>query len=163
MRSRSAGVLALWLTLGPAAAAPLDKEACEVLKAEQARLATEALKADMEKGPEWAKANLAPARLKEIQAFIELEEQLTFRCPNPAFKLPRTTTAAKPPDAKKADRAPGELETAPVVPAPGSVPDAPASKKAKPAAKKKPAATKPKSAGTAASDRASGAPELRAE
>ncbi len=35
---------------------------------------------DMERGPEWAKANLPPDRLENILRLIEVEEQLEFRC-----------------------------------------------------------------------------------
>ena len=71
------------LPLGKAAAERLDKEACEALKAEQARLVEAGAKADMERGPEWARANLAPDRLKRIERLLEVEEGLAFRCPQP--------------------------------------------------------------------------------
>jgi hypothetical protein len=69
--------------LGEATAERLDKEACEALKAEQARLVEGGAKADMERGPEWGKANLAPDRLKRIERLLEVEEGLAFRCPQP--------------------------------------------------------------------------------
>jgi hypothetical protein len=71
------------MPLGEAAAARLDKDACEALKSEQARLIEGGTKADMERGPDWAKANLAPDRLKRIERLLEVEEGLAFRCPQP--------------------------------------------------------------------------------
>ena len=66
--------------LGTAAAEQLNKEACDALRGEEAILTTAGIKTDMEKGPEWAKANLAPERLQQAARYIELEEQLSFRC-----------------------------------------------------------------------------------
>ena len=97
------------LPLGGAAAERLDKEACEALKAEQARLVEAGAKADMERGPEWAKANLAPDRLKRIARLLEVDEGLAFRCPQP--RLPPIEVEAKSapaaPATKKADEAEG--------------------------------------------------------
>lgn len=79
-----AAVLALGCCLsGQAFAARLDDEACGTLKAERARLETDALKSDMAKGPQWAKENLSPQRLKEIEQLIGLQENIAFRCPRP--------------------------------------------------------------------------------
>lgn len=36
--------------------------------------------ADMEKGPEWASANLPPNRLQQIKHFIHVDEKLKFHC-----------------------------------------------------------------------------------
>ena len=38
------------------------------------------IKADMERGPEWAKANMPPERLQSARRLLELEDQLEFRC-----------------------------------------------------------------------------------
>ncbi len=37
----------------------------------------------MAQKPEWARANLSSDRLKRIARWIELEEQVLFRCPRP--------------------------------------------------------------------------------
>ncbi len=76
----------------PALAQPLGKEECEKLKAEYTRIGQTDLKADLEKGPAWGKSNLPAARLKEIQGYIELEEQFLFRCPQPRI-VPLTPEA----------------------------------------------------------------------
>lgn len=65
---------------GAAVADQLAKEACDALKAEFATLDASGLKDEMEKGPDWAKANMAPDRLKQVARYIELEEQISFRC-----------------------------------------------------------------------------------
>ena len=65
---------------GQALGEPLDKAACDALRTEQAGLVAAGLKTDIEKGVEWAKSNLQPDRLKQIQHYIEVEEGLAFRC-----------------------------------------------------------------------------------
>ena len=65
----------------PAAlATPLDKGACESLKIERDTLSEKGVPADMEHGPVWAKTNLSTERMTEIARFIEIDEQLMFRC-----------------------------------------------------------------------------------
>lgn len=63
-------------------AAPLDADTCAKLEGEQERLENSGVEKDFEKGPAWAKANLAPEKLGQVQRFIEIEEQLLFRCRN---------------------------------------------------------------------------------
>lgn len=78
---RSAVVLAL-LAAGAtvASASKLDKTACAELSTEFAGVTAAGVKGDMERGPEWAKANLSPERLASIHRLIEVQEQLEFRC-----------------------------------------------------------------------------------
>lgn len=78
---RSAVVLAL-LAAGAtvASASKLDKTACAELSTEFAGATAAGVKGDMERGPEWAKANLSPERLASIHRLIEVQEQLEFRC-----------------------------------------------------------------------------------
>jgi len=66
--------------LAPAAAVPLDPAACEELREKVETLRGEGAAADMARGPEWARANLAPERLQRIGTLLEVEEQLNFRC-----------------------------------------------------------------------------------
>ncbi len=121
MRIRLAAffVLSSALTSG-ALAAKLDPVACDVLKAERARLATDALKSDMTKGPDWAKTNLPSERLKEIEQLIGLEEGIAFRCsvPKPAPAAAgvakageSSKKAAKAGDSKSGEDKPGEQDT----------------------------------------------------
>ena len=82
-------LLAIAAGAGSAAAAQLDKVACEALKTEEATLVTAGIKTDMDKGPEWAKTNLAPDRLQQVARYIELEEQISFRCRVLAVPVPK--------------------------------------------------------------------------
>jgi hypothetical protein len=66
--------------LTQARAAPLDAETCAKLETEHNDLEGAGVVKDMEKGPDWAKANLGLEKLQRIQRFIELEELLMFRC-----------------------------------------------------------------------------------
>jgi hypothetical protein len=91
---------ALSVVASHAIAAPLDPEACTTLKTEYDSLVAGGAKSDMDRGPEWAKANLAPDRLGKIERLIAVGEQLSFRCgeqltARPALKeLPKPETAA---------------------------------------------------------------------
>jgi hypothetical protein len=69
--------------VAPALATKLDDITCDALKLERTRIETDAIKSDMEKGPEWAKGNLSSDRLKEIEQLIGLQETIAFRCPLP--------------------------------------------------------------------------------
>ncbi len=65
----------------PASAAPkLDKETCEQLRTDQAKFIQSGILADLQRGPEWAKTNLAAERIREIELFISLDEQIKFGC-----------------------------------------------------------------------------------
>jgi hypothetical protein len=64
----------------PASAVPLDPAACEELREKLETLRSDGAAADMARGPDWARANLAPDRLQRIGALLEVEEQLNFRC-----------------------------------------------------------------------------------
>jgi hypothetical protein len=68
------------LALAQARAAPLDADACAKLRGEHSQLELAGVEKELEKGPEWAKANLAADKLDRIRRFIDLEEQLLFRC-----------------------------------------------------------------------------------
>lgn len=72
------------LSSAPAWAGDLEAQfaECKAFEAEKASLLTAGIAADMEKGPEWAAANLPAARLEQIKRFIEIDEQLKFRCPD---------------------------------------------------------------------------------
>jgi hypothetical protein len=61
-------------------AEPLEKEACERLQSEKQTLIVLGVDKEFSKGPEWAKANLAQSELNLLKRYIDLEEQLKFRC-----------------------------------------------------------------------------------
>lgn len=64
----------------PSQAAPLDPSACEQLQVRLDELKRDGVEADMAMGPEAARARLPIDRFNRIGTFIELDEQLNFRC-----------------------------------------------------------------------------------
>jgi hypothetical protein len=89
-----------------AEAAKLDKAACADLSKELAAITATGVKADMQRGPEWAKANMPIERLQSIRRLLEIEDQLEFRCarggkqkdkgPAPAPQVPGQSQTAQP-------------------------------------------------------------------
>lgn len=63
---------------GTANAAPLDAAACDAATVEQSQLSD--VPAIIERGAEWAKTNAPPQTLQRVARWIELQEQLSFRC-----------------------------------------------------------------------------------
>lgn len=130
----------------PAAAAPLDAEACGRLKQEQAGLVAGGAKGDMARGPDWAKANLSGDKLKQIERFIDVEEQILFRCPQPKPPLERAEKTdpekAAVPAAASAKRAKAPPDKA------GEPAAAPVKPKAASASAKAPEKTPPEKAAT---------------
>jgi hypothetical protein len=129
-RCLSLCAVALLLPAGAAMAASLDKETCDKLKGEQMELEGTGVRGNMAKGPEWAKANLAPDKLGQIKRLIEVEELLLFRCQGrPLVVLPpepELDPAAKP-DEKDDDTAPAkDAKAAPAAPAVQKAPAQPA-------------------------------------
>lgn len=101
-RALLAAALCLPALAPGALAAPLEPQACTSLKTEYDGLVGAGAKADMAKGPDWAKANLAPERLKRIERVIALEEQLSFRCDLRLTAQPAIKEPPKPPQEKQA-------------------------------------------------------------
>jgi hypothetical protein len=75
-----AALLGAGTALSQARAAPLDADTCGKLMVEQGALEKAGIEQEMSKGAEWAKANLGLERLNQVRRFIELEEQILFRC-----------------------------------------------------------------------------------
>lgn len=65
---------------GPAAADPLDAESCKKLQTERQGLAAQGVEKNLEKGADWAKANLKVADIVLVKRYLDLYEQLKFRC-----------------------------------------------------------------------------------
>lgn len=128
----------------PAHAERLDKSACDALKAEEATLVTAGVKSDLERGPEWAKSNLAPDRMQQIARLIEVSEQLSFRCrdikapPRPAA-APGAAAAVVPARAEPKDEEKGTGATKPAPKKPQTAAGTPSA-----APKPPPAVVKPK-------------------
>lgn len=98
----------------------VDADTCSALRLEQIKFRSSGILDDMSKGPEWAKANLPADRLREIEHYIQLDEQVKFGCRD----------AKLSPEAERASEAAARIEmnsdadpTAPVAhdpPKPGS-------------------------------------------
>jgi hypothetical protein len=136
-------------------AAPLDPAACEAVRSEHALLAEGGVTQIIAKGPEWGKANASKSDLVRVARWIELEEQLTFRCGQGRVTEGAQRAAAmaqqleNPPTPPPEDKAaPG---SAPVLAEPAAVEPAPKPKpKPKAEAKPRPAAARPEQPSTAA-------------
>ncbi|MFN0219767.1 MAG: hypothetical protein ACKVP4_13245 [Hyphomicrobium sp.] len=120
----------LLASMGPAAATQprLDDATCTEMRLEKMKFVETGILADIARGPEWGKANFSPEKLREIELYIMLDEQLKFACRDAVIS----------PDAARAGQAAIELEI-PI--APQADPDAPAAGAGAPS---KPAAKKPK-------------------
>jgi hypothetical protein len=140
-----------------ARAAPLDAESCAKLMNEHGQLEQAGVEADMAKGPEWGKANLLPEKLDRIRRFIEIEEQLLFRCrqkslvtlPSEVEAAPGSDDKDKEQDKNKNAAAPTDKSKAPPAAAKKGTGPAkkaavqPAAKAASKQPKQAPGATKP--------------------
>ena len=73
----AAPLLSLSATAGTA---KLDKETCAQFKTEQVKFIQSGILADLQRGPAWGKSNLSADRLREIEHFIMLDEQIKFAC-----------------------------------------------------------------------------------
>jgi hypothetical protein len=102
-----AGVCAALLAwAGEVMAMPLDKTSCDQLKAEKAALEGGGARAAMAKGAQWAKDNLKPEQLAQIQRMLDVDGQLLFRCNGrPLVELPKEVEAE--PDAAAIEGAKG--------------------------------------------------------
>jgi hypothetical protein len=173
------GALAFALFDTGVRAEPLDAATCGLLKGEQGRMEQTGVRSSMDKGPAWAKSNLAADKLDQIRRLMELDEQLLFRCSTRNLvELPPDAdadpAAAKADDEGKAPAAPKtDAPAAPVAksksgtaknaaaPAAKAQPKeaaktAPEAAKAAPA-KKKPESAKAAAGSTPASDKAAAA------
>jgi hypothetical protein len=82
--SRLTAAGGLLAALSPAVfGAPLDKNACAKLAQDMQNM--KALEVDklMENGPAWAASHLSPADLTLVRQYIDLDEQMKFRCSAP--------------------------------------------------------------------------------
>ena len=104
------GLLVAALVLAhPARAEQLDADACAKLKTLQSDLEKDGVRSSMERGPDWAKVNLPPAKLDRIRTLIETDEQILFRCPHakPLIELAPEEPEAPAKPAKSAEKPSG--------------------------------------------------------
>ena len=115
-------------------ATKLDKAACADLATELNAITGTGIKAEMERGPEWAKANMPPERLQSARRLLELEDQLEFRCGGRGKGKPAEQTATPatgagtppPPGTASTPNAVQDSTKAAEQPAPHVVPEPPA-------------------------------------
>lgn len=100
----AAALTALSFPVVDAWCAPLDKAACAKVAQDMQNL--KALDVDklMENGPSWAVSHLSPADMSLVRQYIDLDEQMKFRCSAPGSLVhlkhledEDDETAAKPP------------------------------------------------------------------
>ena len=60
--------------------AKLDTDTCDALRLEEIKFRQSGILNDMSKGATWAKSNLSAERLRDIQHYLEVEEQVQFGC-----------------------------------------------------------------------------------
>lgn len=58
----------------------IDKDTCTQLVSEQATFIQSGILADLQRGPAWGKTNLTAERMREIEHYILLDEQIKFGC-----------------------------------------------------------------------------------
>ena len=97
-----------------AGTAKFDAETCNQLRAEQAGFVQAGILADIQHGPEWGKANLGADRMREIEHFFLLDENLKFGC-REATLTPEAMRAGE--EALKIEANPDADPNAPVAPA----------------------------------------------
>jgi hypothetical protein len=107
-------------------AAPLDKAACAKLAMDMQNMKALEIDKLMEKGPAWAASHLPAADLSLIRQYIDLDEQMRFRCAAPGSLVHlkhieeddeeaarNNAEAAAEADAKKDQSGDGEQQAAP--------------------------------------------------
>ncbi len=98
--------------LAPSFAAPLDKNSCAKLALEMQNMKMLEVDKLMEKGPSWAAAHLSSADLSLVKQYIDLDEQLKFRCsaPSTLVHLKHLDDDEEDGQAKQADVADGDAK-----------------------------------------------------
>ena len=146
--SRTIGLVSIMLAAScTAARAEFGQADCDRLKTENAALVKQGVPKLMEKGPEWAKANLDPAKLDQIKRLIDVSEQIMFRCE----KLRPINTKVEQVESEGADSADdpatpgaaGGANTTGPAPVKPANPDGAVPKKAAPKPRAKSAAAQP--------------------
>ena len=148
-------VCGLFALPAPSVAAPLDKDSCAKLTQDMQNMKMLEVDKLMEKGPSWAASHLTSADLSLVRQYIDLDEQLKFRCsaPGSLVHLKHLDDDEDDGQAKQADAADGdakkdqagdgqEEESSAPAPAPAATPAAtptPEKQKAANAPVKKPA------------------------
>ena len=107
-----AAVCGLFALPAPSIAAPLDKDSCAKLALEMQNMKMLEVDKLMEKGPSWAVSHLTSADLSLVRQYIDLDEQLKFRCsaPSSLVHLKHLDDDEEDGQAKQAGAADGEAK-----------------------------------------------------
>ena len=107
-----AAVCGLFALPAPSIAAPLDKDSCAKLTLDMQNMKMLEVDKLMEKGPSWAASHLTSADLSLVRQYIDLAEQLKFRCsaPSSLVHLKHLDDDEEDSQAKQADAADGEAK-----------------------------------------------------
>lgn len=141
-------------SMTPGRAAPLDPSVCEQLQTRLDELRKDGVEADMAMGPEAARTRLPIDRFNRIGTYIQLDEQLNFRCglAKQRIVLPTTVEGGEEEvpaagDAPAPGAAPVAAAKAPLVAKQaGAASDEPPAKRKEPAKKQSKAAKSPDAA-----------------
>ncbi len=79
-----AAACGLFASLAPSFATPLDKEACAKLTLDMQNMKMLEVDKLMENGAAWAASHLSATDLYLVRQYIDLDEQLKFRCSAPS-------------------------------------------------------------------------------
>lgn len=109
-----AAVCGLFALPAPSVAAPLDKDSCAKLTQDMQNMKMLEVDKLMEKGPSWAVSHLTSADLSLVRQYIDLGEQLKFRCsaPSSLVRLKHLDDDEDDGQAKQAGAADGEAKKA---------------------------------------------------
>lgn len=75
------------LTSARATPAKLDDQTCKDMRGEKQKFLDSGVLANVERGPAWAKANMSPDQLRQVELFLMLDEQLKFACRDAVISL----------------------------------------------------------------------------
>ena len=144
-----AAICGLLASPAPSVAAPLDKDSCAKLTQDMQNMKMLEVDKLMENGPSWAASHLTSADLSLVRQYIDLDEQLKFRCSAPSSLVhlkhlddeeedgQAKQAGATDGEAKKDQEAGGQEEEAPAAaPAPAAKPKPEKQKAAKAPVKK---------------------------
>lgn len=142
----------LWLGFAvlsaPAFALPMTPEECDRARVEQSSLDKSGVNTDISRGAAWGRENLSQQRLGDVKRWLELEEQIQFRCPRPKPRLDpaavaqpnepeaASKTTAKPKKLKAEQKAKSEAAAAEPEASDAAVVAKPSKRKAQPTIKK---------------------------
>jgi hypothetical protein len=67
-------------TVVRAGAEPLDEDACANLQTERKQLLDKDMQSALDQGPNWVKSHLTEPDIERVRHFLNIEEQIEFRC-----------------------------------------------------------------------------------